>query len=132
MKRHMTITASYSRLGVIVVGLFLVLGYPLSAKATSMNGIRISRAATTGGIVTSSSLPLTATLPKDQLSAQSVSNRSSATTAAIAPAVFTEQCGEITSNTIWTTASDPYIVTCDLTVASTAILKIEAGVIVKF
>lgn len=40
--------------------------------------------------------------------------------------------GDITSNTTWTLANSPYVVTSTVTVKSPAVLTIEAGVVVKF
>ncbi len=41
-------------------------------------------------------------------------------------------CGPITSNTIWTSNNNDYIVTCDVTVQSGVTLTIQPGVTVKF
>ena len=44
----------------------------------------------------------------------------------------TEVCGSIASNTTWTLAGSPYIVTCSVTVASGVTVVVEAGVVIKF
>jgi parallel beta-helix repeat protein len=46
--------------------------------------------------------------------------------------VNTDVCGPITSNTTWTLAGSPYIVTCDVQVNNGVILTIQSGVTVKF
>ncbi|MEW6189867.1 MAG: right-handed parallel beta-helix repeat-containing protein, partial [Actinomycetota bacterium] len=50
----------------------------------------------------------------------------------ISPAIATEVSGEITTDTTWTVAGSPYIVTGDVFVCNGAILTIEPGVTVKF
>nr|MBC8248564.1 right-handed parallel beta-helix repeat-containing protein [Anaerolineales bacterium] len=44
----------------------------------------------------------------------------------------TDVCGPITSDTTWTLANSPYVVTCDVTVQAGVTLTIEPGVVVKF
>ena len=41
-------------------------------------------------------------------------------------------CGAIDSNTTWFSASSPYVITCDVSIAANATLTIEAGVVVQF
>jgi parallel beta-helix repeat protein len=41
-------------------------------------------------------------------------------------------CGQITTNTTWIAANNPYTVTCDVQVMSSVTLTIQSGVIVKF
>ncbi len=50
----------------------------------------------------------------------------------ISPATATEVSGEITTDTTWTVAGSPYIVTGDVFVCNGATLTIEPGVTVKF
>lgn len=46
--------------------------------------------------------------------------------------VNTDVCGPITSNTTWTLAGSPYIVTCDVQVINGVSLTIQSGVVVRF
>lgn len=47
-------------------------------------------------------------------------------------AIGTNVCGTLTSNTAWTTAGNPYILTCDVAVNPGVTLAIDPGVVVKF
>lgn len=47
-------------------------------------------------------------------------------------ALATDVCGPITTDTTWTLADSPYIVTCDVVVQNDATLAVEAGVEVRF
>ena len=49
-----------------------------------------------------------------------------------APPIYTEVSGTLTSNTTWTLAQSPYIVTDNVTVNPGVQLSIEPGVVVKF
>jgi len=48
------------------------------------------------------------------------------------PALATDVCGPITSDTTWTLADSPYVVTCNVVVFGGATLTIEPGVEVRF
>ncbi len=46
--------------------------------------------------------------------------------------VATNVCGSIATNTTWTLANSPYVITCDIGVPQGLVLTIEPGVVVKF
>jgi RHS repeat-associated protein len=51
---------------------------------------------------------------------------------ALPGAVATNVCGVISTNTTWSLANSPYLVTCDVTVNAGVTLTVDPGVVVKF
>ena len=66
------------------------------------------------------------------LAAVSLNLLAPASASQVPAAQATDVCGHITTETTWTVANSPYVVTCDVVVDAGVTLTIEPGVVVKF